>query len=411
MGDAPYSIRPIAENEFPAYCETLMESFGITRPGSRWDPARAITEFPRTLAAFDGGEVVGTAAVCSFEMTVPGGIRPVAGVTNVGVLPSHRRRGVLTSIMRRQLADLRDDGEAVAALFASEAGIYGRYGYGCAGHELALEIRQGETAYVSGAPTDARLRLRGADPHEVWPQLATVYDDQLTARPGQFARNGAWWNLRLHDPEQERDGFGPLRCVLAEDGTQTRGYALFAVRPGVTADGLPDGRLTLIELCALDPAAYAAVWSQVLGRDLIRTIHARRPVDDPIRHLLADPRRLRARLSDGLWIRLVDLERALAERSYCCAIDVVIEVRDPVCDWNTGRWQLTGDATGGQCERTLRPADIAIPVQILGAAYLGGVGLAGPAGAGLVRELRAGALDALSRSLSWEPAPWCPMVF
>jgi predicted acetyltransferase len=216
-----------------------------------------------------------------------------------------------------------------------------------------------------------------------------------------------------------------LRCVLAEDSASPRGYALFSGRERWDEDAfLPEGVIEVREAVTADPAAAAAIWGDLLSRDLTTEFHAgMRPVDDPLLHLLADPRRVRARVSDGLWVRLVDVAGALTQRRYACPVDVVIEVTDDGCAWNQGRWWLTAGAAGtpahgagtaglgATCERTGDPADIALPVQALSAAYLGGTRLGPMAAAGLVTELRPGTLAPLSTALSWDPALWCPMIF
>jgi len=187
---------------------------------------------------------------------------------------------------------------------------------------------------------------------------------------------------------------------------------------------LPEGVIEVREAMTADPAAAAAIWGDLLSRDLTTEFHAgMRPVDDPLLHLLADPRRIRARITDGLWVRLVDVAGALTQRRYACPVDVVVEVTDDGCTWNQGRWRLTAGAAGtpthragaagvgATCERTGDPADIALPVRALSAAYLGGTRLGPMAAAGLVTELRPGTLAPLSTALSWDPAAWCPMIF
>jgi predicted acetyltransferase len=420
---AGYPIRPITEAEFPAFYAVIEHAFNATYPTE--DELRhdaLVTEFDRTLAAFDGADMVGTAAALTLPMTVPGGTATVAGVTAVAVLPSHRRRGILTSLMHRQLADVRDRGEAVAALFASEAGIYSRYGYGAATGELDLTIRRGEgsmpalaaapggRAAPGGAP-----RLRIAEPGDATAELAKVYESVLPNRPGMPARDARWWQHILWDPEHRRNGSTPLRCVIAEDDEGPRGYALFSAKPG-WANGIPDGVLQVGELMATDPVAYAAVWNDLLSRDLVGEVRAgTRPVDEPLLYLLADPRRARPRVSDGLWVRLVSVPEALAGRRYSCPVDTVIEVADGLLSQNTGRWRLRApgleSAERAACERTSKAADVTVPVQSLGAAYLGGTRLGALAGAGLAEQARPGAIAALSTAMSWEPAPWSPMLF
>jgi predicted acetyltransferase len=418
-----YPIRPITGDEFPVFYAVLEKAFnsGETTEAELAHELQTV-EFDRTLAAFDGAEMVGTAAACTFQMAVPGAMAAVAGVTLVSVLPSHRRRGILSSLMRRQLAEIRDRGEAVAALYASEPAIYGRFGYGPASAVLRLTVHRGEGALAvppgaagPGQP-GAAPRLRGAEPASARADLAKVYDVALPRRPGMIARDDRWWDGRLWDPEQRRDGRSPLRCVIAEDDSGPRGYALYSAKPNWGDGGIAGGVLRVHELIAADPAAHAALWADLLTRDLIDEIQAGiRPSDEPLLHLLADSRRTRPQLSDGLWVRLTHLPRALTQRRYACPVDAVIEVADEMFDGNAGRWRLRagGPDQPGQvsCERTDAPADVSLPVRALGACYLGGTRLGALAAAGLVIERRPGALAALSAALSWDPAPWCPTLF
>ena len=423
----PYPIRVITQDELLAV-HNLHEHAFHSLPLS--DRARtrvqSRVEVERTVAAFDGGAMVGAAGSFSFRMRVPGALAAVAGVSLVAVLPSYRRRGILASLMRHQLDDLHERGEAVAALYASEARIYGRFGYERASWHAGFSLRGGEGELAADAPTDEAPRLRIAEPESARAELAKVYEMVLDERPGCFARNEAWWDRALADEPEFREGATPLRCVLAEDASGPRGYALFSGRERWDGDAfLPDSVIEVREVMTADPAASAAIWGDLLSRDLTTEFRLpMRPVDDPLLHLLADPRRVRARVTDGLWVRLVDVPSALAQRRYACPVDVVIEVADDSCGWNQGRWRLTAGAAGAPdpgtgapagvgatCERTTDAADIALPVRALGAAYLGGTRLGPMAAAGLVTELRPGALAPLSAALSWDPAPWCPMIF
>jgi predicted acetyltransferase len=335
------------------------------------------------------------------------------------VLPSHRRQGILSALMRRQLADVSERGEAVAVLFASESGIYGRYGYGRASWHAAYRLQCGEGTLAPGAPADPGLRLRIAEPLSARAELAKVYDLMLAGQPGLYARTEPWWDRLLTDLHSEDGSSQQIRCVLAEDDSGPRAYAVYTSTECWDEDaGLPRGVLEVSEALATDPAATAALWDNLLSRDLVSEFHARmRPVDDPLLYLLADPRRVRSVVSDGLWVRLVDVGRALAQRHYASPVDVVIEVADEVCPQNAGRWRLAAEASAAPagfratCERTTAPADMVLPVWAVGAAYLGGTGLKAMANAGLITEATPGSLAALSTAMSWEPAPWCPMTF
>jgi predicted acetyltransferase len=432
--DRPYPIRPICADEFDTLHAVDQHAF-YGSPLSEDDRSRLLArfEFDRSLAAFDGtGPTdtgpIGTATAYSFRLSVPGGeMLPAAGVSWVSVLPTHRRRGVLSSLMSRQLGDVRSRGEPLAVLWASESAIYSRYGYGRASWYLSFTFKRGEgvlakTAWAEGGLRHPGLQLRIVDPAAALPELAKVHDAVLTARPGLFARNEAWWQSAIYDPADERQGASPLRCVLAEDDSGPRGYALYS---GLSRwDGfLPEGVLTVRELMCADPAASAALWTDLLSRDLTGEFRAqRRPVDDPLLHQLADPRRARPQLKDGLWVRITDVPGALAGRRYSCPVDVVIEVRDDILPSNAGRWRLTttGETDAGagagcglaaSCVPATSAADVALDVTELGAAYLGGTRLGALAAAGLVAELRPGAIRQLSAAMSWDPAPWCPMIF
>jgi predicted acetyltransferase len=427
-----YPIRPISDDEYAAFRRVHDHSFNSgPAPAARWPRLRRQFEAERSLAAFDPAlparlAIVGTTGVYSFQMAVPGAVFPVAGVSAVSVLPTHRRRGILRSLMQRQIADIASRGdEPIAALWASETPLYGRYGYGRASSHASFRFGRGEGALSALAPADPSLTLRLAEPSEVVADLAKAYDVVLSGQPGFFSRDEDWWERVLDDPAEERQGRSPLRCLLATDGDGVRGYALYRSTPRWEEDTvLPDGVIDVWELIAADPAAGAALWRDLLSRDLVGSVTADlRPVDDPLLYQLHDSRRARVRVADNLWVRIIDLPTALARRAYSSPVDVVVEVTDGLLPANAGRWRLraarpggaagVGGAAGGaaDCARTDEPADIALDVRELGAAYLGGTRLAALAAAGLVRELRPGAVGRLSTAMSWDPAPWCPRIF
>jgi predicted acetyltransferase len=425
----PYPIRQVGPDDFDALYAVDQQAFhGGPLPEKQRAEIIRHFEFDRSLVAFDGDVPVGTSGIYSLRLSVPGAMAPVAGVTYISVLPTYRRRGILSSLIRRQFADIRDRGEAIAALWASESGIYGRYGYGTATWRAGLSFRRGEGALGRHAPAAGPgLRLRLAEPESVRAELAKVYEAMLPSRPGMFARDELWWNRVLATAFDGQVDGDPVRCLLAEDDSGPLGYAIYSGTgrwDGPTF--LPDGVLNIRETMATDPAATAALWADLLSRDLTSEFTAgMQPVDDPVLHMLADPRRARLHIGDGLWVRLVDLPRALAQRRYACPVDVVIEVNDPLLAGNQGTWRLRTEATGGAgadsgrsgmglpaaCEPDSGPADLTLDVSALGAAYLGGTRLGPLAGAGLVTEHRRGALAALSAAMSWDPAPWCPQIF
>lgn len=410
--DLATELRVLRPDEWDTWYGHLMRAFGgVPEPAEEQELYRSLTEYDRSLGVWDGEACVGSAGAFSFRMTVPGGaLVPAAGVTMVGVAATHRRRGVLTSMMRRQLDDVRSWGEPLAVLTASEPGIYGRFGYGAASFQLSAEIDTSRAVLSVPAGTDG-VRLRYAAPADVLDACEAVYARLVPGRPGMLARRPGWERLGLLDPESLREGASPLQCVVAERDGEVTGYARYRVKPGWEA-GTPEGTVVLDALDALDPATDAALWRFLFDIDLTSRLSVgNRPVDDAWQYLVSDIRRCLPRLRDALYVRLVDLGAALAARTYQAPVDVVLEVEDAFCGWNTGRWRLSGDAKGAVCERTSEAADLALSVRELGAAYLGGVPLTALAAAGRVRELRGGALAEASVAFGSAVAPWLPHGF
>jgi predicted acetyltransferase len=417
--NASYPIRPIDDSELPAFGHVSDQAFNSNWPREemlRFD--RMVVEPERTLVAFDGDQMVGTTLALSFGMTVPGGdVVGTAGISGVSVLPTHRRRGILSALMRRQLDDIAAGSEPVATLFASESVIYGRYGYGSAAEQHSFTFHRGDGALRPLATQgQAAPTLRLGDPKDAVAEMKEVYETLRPTRPGMRTMHDGWWQAHLADLEFMREGSSPQRSVIAEDQSGPVGYALYAVKPEWGRDGMPAQVLMLQDLFWTSPAVCAALWADMLTRDLVGEVRARmRPPDDPIQYMLVDPRRARTSVSDGLWVRIVDLPTALQRRRYACAVDVVIEVTDPLLPANEGRWllQAGGPGDGGKptCERTTAPADVVLPVSALGAAYLGGTRLGALAAAGQIIEQRPDALAELSTAMWWDPAPWAPMMF
>jgi predicted acetyltransferase len=402
---------PVAPEEFDAFADALAAAFHDDPRGAWVDRARAVHEPERAWAIRDGGRIVATAASLGFELTVPGGPVPMAGVTAVGVRPTHRRRGLLTSLMRAQLERLREGGEAIAGLWASEARIYGRFGYGLATRVAQLEVRTERASLRPGLDAGGLVadQLRPADARA---DLRALYDDVRRGQPGLLARGEPRWDRVLDDPEGDRDGAKPLRVVVVrDDAGAPQAYAVYAVR--VADDGIDqDGEALVREVLAATPAARVAVWEQLLGLDLVRRLRwADGPADVGVGLLLTDPRAARAQLGDGLWVRLVDVDRALAGRRYATELDVVLDVDDGGLPANAGRHRLAGGPSGAACAPTTDAPDLRLGTDTLAAAFLGGPSLRALADAGRVQELTPGGVDAATAAFRSPREPWCADVF
>jgi predicted acetyltransferase len=404
-------MRPVTADEFPEFLRATEAAFHEDVSDEDVEAWSTVFEPERSIATFDGPSMVGTTAAFTRELTIPGGVMTVAGVTAVSVLPTHRRRGLLTEMMRRQLDDVRTAGESVAALWASEPVIYGRFGYGLAARHGALTLPTGGARLRPGLPTPAG-RTELLEPAAAIERIAPLYERQRRVRVGHLDRAGAWWRRRVHDPEAHRDGRGALRAAVHEapDGT-VDAYALYGVRLDWNESG-PNSAVIVREIVADGPEATAGIWSFLLGLDLTRTLEAW-PVapDEPFFDLVEGPGRPVVRVGPNLFVRLVDVDAALAARTYGAPLEAVFEVDDPFCPWNAGRHRLTWDGATATCAPTGDAPDLALGAADLGAAYLGGTSLAALAGIGRVRELRPGTLDPVARAFRTAREPWCPEIF
>lgn len=411
---ASYPIRPITDEEVQAFTAHLDLAFHENPGPEAHDIGMRLLPPERTVAAFDAAELVGTGGDIALELSVPGGVAvAAAGVSFVTVKPTHRRRGILTGMMRYQLTGLHEHGGApVAILGASEPAIYGRFGYGLGSQQLHLTIPRGDNG-LSAVPGSDKFQLRMADPVQAYERCQEVFEANRLGRPGMLGRTGdAWRDSALADHEFARDGAGPLRCVVAEDSDGlVAGFARYRIKEDWDNPARPDCKVRAKEVYGRDLASSVAMWRFLLDIDLTSEVHADVPTDAPLMFLLADPRQAVPRLQDDVYVRLVDVDRALTARRYTAPVDVVFEVSDPFCPWNTGRWRLSGDASGAVCERTTDPADLVLGPRELGSAYLGGFALAALGRAGRVEELRPGALTEASRAFVSDIAPWLPFGF
>ena len=361
----------------------------------------------RMHAALDGDAIVGGAGAFPFELTIPGGTVGCGGVTVVGVLPTHRRRGVLTALMRAQLDDIRERGEPIAALWASEEVIYRRFGYGLASLGCEIDVPSGYASLRQ--PRDGQVAARLVKLADAQSVIGAIYDRVRAETPGMFARSDTWWETRvLADPPERRQGAGEKNALVLELDGVAAGYALYRVHSKFE-QGSAAGHVEVIEALADGALATRELWRVLLDMDWKATLKAHLlPIDHPLLHQLSYPRRMRMRVGDALWVRLVDVGAALAARTYAAEGPVVLEVADSFLPENAGRWKLAE----GRAARTEEEADLALDVGELGSVYLGGFGFSELERAGVVQELReGGAARADAVFLTDAPKPWCPEIF
>ena len=363
----------------------------------------------RTHAVFDDGSIVAGAGALTFDMTVPGPVAiPCAGVTVVGTLPTHRRRGLLTRMMRAQLDDIHGRGEPIAALYASEETIYGRYGYGLASLRQEVRLPRTWAALRADAPASSGA-VRLVERDEATRAFPRVYERVRRTTPGFLSRSREWWELRRlwDDPDRRPAGGGPYSYALLEHDGRASAYAFYRLVQREES-GQWTRRLHVLEALGADVTGTREIWRFLFGIDWVDEILAwHLAVDHPLMHMVARLDRLDLGVETGLWIRLVDVGAALSARGYSTDGRVTFEVADRFGPWNAGTWTLEG----GVARRSQRRPDLRLDVTSLGATYLGGFSFAQLARAGLVEETRRGAAARADAMFATDRAPWCPENF
>ena len=360
-------------------------------------------EFDRTLIAEDGATIVGSAATITYRLVVPGGATvPIGGLTIVGVRPTHRRIGLLRRMMRRHLEDVRDHGEAGAILYASEASIYGRFGFGMTAAEGEIELQRSHGRFRDDIPPPTG-KVRLLDLAAAAPSMRAVLAEATADVPGTVVLREQDWVRRMTDLPSRREGFTPWLVAVYERDGKPCGFARYRQKAG-WGEGGPEGKVVVHMVHAIDGEAFAAVWRYLLDLDLASSYEAfNRPVPDPLRLLLADPRRLTEKTADGLWLRPVDVAALLAARRYRSAGSLVLEVKDDFFG-SGGRFQLEGGPDGATCVPTEAPADVTMSAEHLGAIYLGGNTVSRLAWLGLIGG-SAAAVRRADDMFSWPVTP------
>jgi predicted acetyltransferase len=395
-------MRPIEEDETSAFVDALAAAFGEELSEEAIAAELRIFERDRSLAVFGAdGAIVATAGAYSFELALPGGAStPCSGITLVSVRQDHRRRGLLTRMMRHLMEDAIDRDEPVATLWASEGVIYGRYGFGPAVPHQRIQVPRAHLVLRDPVSCSDVELVRTDVAVE---RIAPLYDRARRQRPGLLSRNDAWWHhLVVNDTPDGRHGAGPRNVAVLPDG----GYALYRLKPNWTDDGVADGVVLVSEIISLHPEATAKLWTFLATTDLAGSIRAAaRPLDDPLPSMLVDASRARITHYPPMYVRLLDVPRAMEARGYRTDGAITLEVADPTFPDRSGTFHLDVSGGTGRCEPTDRAPELRMDMETLSTVYLGGVSPRVLAQARRIEEAAAGAVDRLDGLLSTELAP------
>jgi len=396
-------LRAVKESELESFIDVMAGAFGERRNPwhDRWFHQQVTPEM--TLAAFEDGAVVGTSAALPMTLSVPGSRCPVAGITAVGVLPTHRRRGLLRAMMDAQLRQARIAGTPLAILWASEGSIYGRFGFGPATRRLQLNFETSDATLrhetVSGA-----LRMVGRE--EALQIMPKVYQRVVETRPGLVTRDHTTWEFLSADDDPHLPA-NEAHHYFVIHGETPDGYVIYRIRPGWSSSG-PRATAVVTELVAEAPGAAADLWRYVVNLDLVTKVEARqRPVDEPVLWMVRDPQRIEVLWQTGIWARLLDVPGALTGRRYQQDGDLVFEVSDDVIPEVRGRFHLRVQGGVGACGVTEERPDLRLGVAELSCGYLGQLCYGALARAGRIEEVSSGAATQADRLLGWDPPPWC----
>jgi predicted acetyltransferase len=400
-------FRTITEAELEPFFLALSNAFGEALPDEEETAAdRQLAELDRTFAAFDDGRIVGCAAVLTQQMVVPGGATvPTAGVTMVGVLPTHRRRGILRELMDRMLAQALERGEPVATLFASQAAIYGRFGYAPSARHLAFDIALDRISWAV-EPPPGRVRLLPRE--EALPVMQAIYDRAIRQRAGGIVQGADVFPISFREPDKREEK--PFYAIRENADGEPDAFAIYRNKHRWPR-GLPSVELKVQRLVAISADGSQAIWRYLFDVDLVsRVTTYGRPLDDPLLLHVDEPRALRPELDDGLFLRMLDLPAAWEARRYAADGAVTLAVDDPTRPELGGTFELRVEDGVASCRRTEGGADVSCSVHAPGATYLGGATWGALAAAGRAEEHTPGALERLDAMFRTALAPW-PIVY
>jgi len=417
------TVRTIEVHELPDWVACMGAGFFNDLADGYAEYFAPEVDFDRTWAGIDDGRLVGTLRSFASELTVPGpGFVSAAALTNVTVSATHRRQGLLTRMITADLEAAAGRGEQVGILIASEYPIYGRFGYGPAVEMATYKVHSSDVRFRQ--PSSGTIeRVEAA---EMRREAPAVYERFRASQPGTIKRSDRWWDARLRIVDVPGDKGTKPQCLLYRSSAgdvegpagdveapagEVEGYVMYTGKQN-WENMRPQGTLELQELCSVTSRAYQRLWQHCCDVDLMTLIEAEnRCVSEPLPFLLADGRAVQeSGRHDFVWVRVLDVESALAARSYGVEGQLVIEVNDPL-GFAAGRFLLEGGPAGAQCTRSTATADLSMPVDVLGSIFLGGTSIHALAEANRLDEHRSGALEEASSMFSSYRPPWCTTWF
>ena len=388
-------LRTSTWNDFPSVKVINARGENGYRSQVDFDAHRLVFTPDGSIMAFDGKNMVGNALSYEMDMYIPGGISKIAAVASVSVQATHRRKGINKSIMKYQLEDIHSRQEPLAVLQASESIIYGRYGYGMASFESNLEIEKTRSAYaIDHASEGQPYFIEESEAREIFPQ---IYAKAIENRVGMVRRRENWWEFRFREPGL-KGGDPKSWFVKYQKNGEANGYLRYTIN---------DAELNIIELIASSHEAYSSLWRLCLDMDLVDIIKAEhRPADEELKWMLADPRRLVEHSSDRYWVRLVDVKKALSQRSYSVDGSLTLEVKDSFLPWNQEVVELRSESGESSCATSNKNPDIVLSAGDLGAVYLGGINFSTLLTAGRIEEITKGSVSKANLMFSTKRKPW-----
>lgn len=406
-----FTIRPVTDAEYPAFAKAIVEGFADDLPSDEFvDYLKANLPPERTLAAFDGEDIVGTFGGYDLNLTVPGGASlGMEGTTIVTVYPTHRRMGLLRDMMRAHLDNAVAAGYPLAGLWASESGIYQRFGYGIATHCYSVKMDGNKIRFRDDIEID---RVRRVDIEDAIPELSPVFDAVSAITPGMWSRSQSLWEEILFDGDWTKRGRTKFRIVVHDGPDGPDGYAVYRLKSGDSDDWHDAGTVAITEVIAATPRAEASLWAFLTNVDMCPNVSwPFFPVEDSLGEMLVESRRIQRTFKhEALYVRILDVEAALTARTYEYDGDIVLGIVDPFRPDASGRYRLTTRDGSSTCVRTDDNPDVSMDIEVLGALYLGGQSAYAYADANRISG-NDNKIDTLHRILHTARAPYCGRVF